>query len=61
MPAIASLADLKKAQNDIIDFKVKYPIECKEFEKLIKKHRKNGYKNFCKLFLEEETPESLKI
>jgi len=55
MPAIASLEDLKAAQKDLL--------ETKNLEKLkaaFKRWRKIGWKNICKLWLEERSPEQLK-
>jgi hypothetical protein len=55
MPAIASLDDLKSAQRDLL--------EAKDLDELIaafKKWRRICWKNICKLWLEERTPEQLK-
>ncbi len=55
MPAIASLEDLKAAQRD--------PQKAKDLDELkaaFKKWRKIGWKNICKLWLQERTPEQLK-
>ena len=61
MPAIASLEDLQKLNAEIKEIKQKYSEVCTKIAELIKKNRKIGYKNFCKLFTEERTPEQLKI
>lgn len=60
MPAIASLEDLKKLSSEIQEIKKKYPEACERITQVIKKNRKIGYRNFCKLFLGEKTPEGLK-
>ena len=55
MPAIASLEDLKSAQKDLL--------EAKDLDKLkgaFKRWRRIGWKNVCKLWLEERSPEQLK-
>jgi hypothetical protein len=55
MPAIASLEDLKAAQKDLLEAK-----NLEELKAAFKKWRKIGWKNVCKLWLEERTPEQLK-
>jgi hypothetical protein len=55
MPAIASLEDLKAAQKDLLGAK-----DLGELKVAFKKWRKIGWKNVCKLWLEERTPEQLK-
>jgi len=55
MPAIASLEDLKSAQNDLLSAK-----NLDELKAAFKKWRRIGWKNVCKLWLEERTPEELK-
>jgi hypothetical protein len=55
MPAIASLEDLKAAQKDLQEAK-----DLNELRTAFKKWRKIGWKNICKLWLEERTPERLK-
>jgi len=54
MPAIASLEDLKAAQKDLV--------EAKDLDdlKATFKWRRIGWKNVCKLWLQERTPEELK-
>jgi len=60
MPAIASLEDLKKLNAEIKEVKDKHSNVCEEIAQLIKRNRKLGYKNICKLFTGEKTPEELK-
>ena len=55
MSAIASLVDLKVAQKDLLEAK-----NSEELKALFKKWRKIGWKNVCKLWLQERTPEQLK-
>jgi len=55
MPAIASLEDLKAAQKELLDTQ-----DINELKKVFKKYRRIGWKNICKLWLEESTPERLK-
>jgi len=55
MPAIASLEDLKSAQKDLLEAK-----DLNELKTVFKKWRRIGWKNVCKLWLQERTPEQLK-
>ena len=55
MPAIASLEDLKTAQAELLAAK-----DLDELKKVFKKYRRIGWKNICKLWLQERTPEQLK-
>jgi hypothetical protein len=55
MPAIASLEDLKAAQKDLLEAK-----SLEELKAAFKKWLKIGWKNVCKLWLEERSPEQLK-
>jgi len=55
MPAIASLEDLKAAQKELLETH-----DINELKKVFKKYRRIGWKNICKLWLEESTPERLK-
>ena len=55
MPAIASLEDLKVAQKELLEAK-----NLEELKSAFKKWRKIGWKNVCKLWLGERTPEQLK-
>lgn len=55
MPAIASLEDLKAAEKDLLEAKT-----LDELKAAFKKWRRIGYKNICKLWLRERTPEQLK-
>ena len=55
MPAIASLEDLRSAQKDLLEAR-----NPEELKAAFKKWRKIGWKNVCKLWLGERTPEQLK-
>jgi hypothetical protein len=55
MPAIVSLEDLKAAQKELSE-----TTDINELKKVFKKYRRIGWKNICKLWLEESTPEKLK-
>ena len=55
MPAIASLEDLKSAQKDLQEAK-----DLAELKAVFKKWWRIGWKNICKLWLEERSPEQLK-
>ena len=55
MPAIASLDDLKAAQQDLLKAE-----NLEELKMVFKKWRRIGWKNVCKLWLQERTPEQLK-
>ncbi len=55
MPAIAPLDDLKAAQRDLQEAK-----DLNQLRAAFKKWRRIGWKNICKLWLEERTPEQLK-
>jgi hypothetical protein len=55
MPAIAPIGDLRAAQKELLEAK-----DIIELKKIFKKYRHVGWKNICKLWLEESTPEQLK-
>jgi len=55
MPAIASLEDLNAAQKDLLE-----ATDLNELKAVFKKWRNIGWKNICKLWLQESTPEKLK-
>jgi hypothetical protein len=55
MPAIASLEDLKSAQQELLAAR-----DVAELKAVFKKWRRIGWKNMCKLWLEERTPDQLK-
>ena len=60
MPALASLDDLKEVLARLEELKAAHPEAYGAFAGILKKHRKVGYKNICKLLLGEATPEKLK-
>jgi hypothetical protein len=55
MPAIASIEDLRNAQKELLEAR-----DIEELKRVFKKWRRIGWKNICKLWLEERTPEQLK-
>ena len=55
MPAIAPIEDLRAAQKDLQQAK-----NLEELKAAFKRWRKIGWKNVCKLWLQERTPEQLK-
>ena len=52
MPTIASLEELRAAQKDLLEVK-----DLDELKRVFKRWRRIGWKNICKLWLEERTPE----
>ena len=60
MPSIATLEELQAVQIDLDTLKEKHPDSYEEVAALLRKHRKVGYKNICKMLLGEATPEKLK-
>ena len=55
MPAIAPIEDLRTAQEDLLAAG-----DLEELKRVFKKWRRIGWKNVCKLWLQERTPEQLK-
>ena len=55
MAAIAPIEDLRAAQKDLLSAK-----DLDELKKVFKKWRRIGWKNICKLWLQERSPEQLK-
>lgn len=55
MPAIASIEDLRAAQKELLEAR-----DPEELKRVFKKWRRIGWKNLCKLWLQERTPEELK-
>jgi hypothetical protein len=60
MPSVATLEDLQAVRADLDELKRTHPEAYAACAALFKKHRKVGYKNICKLLLDEATPEKLK-
>jgi len=60
MPAAADLKDLEAVQLQLELLKGEVPDAYKKFQDLFKKYRQVGYKNICKMLLEESTPRKLK-
>ena len=55
MPAIAPIEDLRAAQKELSE-----ATDIDDLKKIFKRWRRIGWKNVCKLWLEERTPEELK-
>ena len=55
MPALASLEDLRAAQQDLLAAR-----DLDELKAAFKRWRRIGWRNVCKLWLQERTPEQLK-
>jgi hypothetical protein len=55
MPAIAPIEDLRAAQEDLLAAG-----DLEELKGVFKKWRRIGWKNICKLWLEQSIPEKLK-
>lgn len=60
MPAIASLEELQRVQDELEALKMKHPETYVDFVKLFKKHRRVGHKNIVKMLMGETDPEKLK-
>jgi len=55
MPAIAPIEDLRNAQKELLETR-----DVEELKKIFKRWRRIGWRNVCRLWLEESTPEKLK-
>ena len=55
MSAIAPIEDLRAAQEELLEAK-----DLEELKRVFKKWRNTGWKNICKLWLEERAPEQFK-
>jgi hypothetical protein len=60
MPALASLDDLRAVLARLEELRAAHPKAYDAFARILRDHRKVGYKNICKLLLGEATPEKLK-
>jgi hypothetical protein len=60
MPAIATLEELKAAQETLQNLKLEHPKAYEAFSGFFKDSRKIGYKNIIKMMIGEATPEKLK-
>jgi rubrerythrin len=60
MSAVAELEDLKQVQKELQSLKMKDEEMYEDFVELFKRNRSVGYKNICKMLMEESTPEELK-
>jgi hypothetical protein len=60
MPAVATLEELKAVEEQLRQLKASQPEAYVQLVELFRRHRKVGYKNICKMMMEEATPERLK-
>lgn len=60
MPALATLEELKAVESELQKIKEQHPEAYAQFSDLLKKNRKIGYKNICKILIGDATPEKLK-
>ncbi len=60
MSAVAELEDLKQVQKELQSLKMKDEEMYEDFMELFKRNRSVGYKNICKMLMEESTPAELK-
>ncbi|HEB09876.1 MAG TPA: hypothetical protein ENI06_01525 [Spirochaetales bacterium] len=60
MPAVASLEDLKKVEEQLLTIKENHLQGYAGLVELFRQNRKIGYKNICKMMMGEATPEKLK-
>ena len=60
MPAVATLEELKAVEEQLRQLKASQPEAYGQLVELFRRHRKVGYKNICKMMMEEATPEKLK-
>ncbi len=60
MPAEVPLDELKRVQQELESLKMKAPEIYDDFQELFKRNRSVGYKNICKMLMDEATPEKLK-
>jgi hypothetical protein len=60
MPTSVPLEDLKNFFEELESLKMKHPDAYQDFTKLIKDNRGIGYKNMCKIWIGDATPETLK-
>ncbi len=60
MPALASLADLRRMEEQVAGLKSRHPEAFDDFTALLRGSRWMGYRNICRLLLGETTPERLK-
>jgi hypothetical protein len=60
MAALASLEDLKEVLAKLEELRSTHAEAFEAFSGILRKYRKVGFKNICKLLLGEATPEKLK-
>lgn len=60
MPAEVPLEELERVQQELESLKMKGPEMYDDFMQLFKRNRSVGYKNICKMLMDEATPKKLK-
>ncbi|MFW6457101.1 MAG: hypothetical protein ACOC0A_02305 [Planctomycetota bacterium] len=60
MPAEVPLEELERVQQELESLKMKAPEMYDDFMQLFKRNRSVGYKNICKMLMDEATPKKLK-
>ena len=60
MASVAKLEDLVALNNVIKGMRKQHPDAYGDIKEIILRNRSTGYRNFCKLFIGEWTPEELK-
>lgn len=60
MPAEVPLEELERVQQELESLKMKAPEIYNDFQQLFKRNRSVGYKNICKMLMDEATPKKLK-
>lgn len=60
MPAEVPLEELERVQQELESLKMKDAEMYEDFMQLFKRNRSVGYKNICKMLMDEATPKKLK-
>lgn len=60
MPSVVPLEDLKRVHRELQGLERKHPDAYADFADFFERNRSLGYKNICRLFMKEQTPEELK-
>lgn len=60
MPSMASLEDLERANEELEALEMKHPEAYGDFAEFFDRNRSLGYKNLCRLLMDEQTPKELK-
>ena len=60
MPSVVPLEDLQRAHQELQSLEMKHPDAYEDFADFFRRNRAMGYKNLCRLLMQEQTPEQLK-